>query len=113
GIIAFFLSAVIDNLTATIVLITILRKLIPERGDRIWYASLVIIAANSGGAWSPIGDVTTTMLWIDNKVTALRLIEYVVLPSIISFVVPFWIASYLPVFRGEVEVKLNGETEVN
>src|SRR5690554_3938005 len=77
GIIAFFLSAVIDNLTATIVLITILRKLIPERGDRIWYASLVVIAANSGGAWSPIGDVTTTMLWIAKKITAVGLIEFV------------------------------------
>ncbi len=111
GIIAFLLSAVIDNLTATIVLITVLRKLIPERGDRIWYASLVIIAANSGGAWSPIGDVTTTMLWIGNKVTALGLAEYVIVPSIFSFVVPFLIASYLPVFKGEVQLETNGESE--
>src|SRR5690554_2923589 len=111
GVIAFFLSAVIDNLTATIVLITLLRKLVPQREDRIWYASLVIIAANSGGAWSPIGDVTTTMLWIANKVTAIKLIEFVVVPSVISFVVPFFIASYLPVFRGEVEVEMNEEQE--
>lgn len=111
GIIAFFLSAVIDNLTATIVLITLLRKLIPQREDRIWYASLVVIAANSGGAWSPIGDVTTTMLWIANKVTAIKLIEFVVVPSVISFVVPFLIASYLPVFRGEVEVEMNEDQE--
>src|SRR5690554_6917588 len=111
GIIAFFLSAVIDNLTATIVLITLLRKLIPQRGDRIWYASLVVLAANSGGAWSPIGDVTTTMLWIANKVTVVKLTEYVIIPSIISFVVPFLIASYLPVFSGEVEVELNDEQE--
>ena len=66
-----FLSAIIDNLTATIVLITILRKIIQEREDRLWFAGLIIIAANAGGAWSPIGDVTTTMLWIGKKVTTL------------------------------------------
>lgn len=104
GILAFFLSAVIDNLTATIVLITLIRKLIHKREERLWYVALIVIAANSGGAWSPIGDVTTTMLWIANKVTALKLVEFVVIPSIISFAVPFLIASYLPVFRGNVEV---------
>lgn len=104
GILAFFLSAVIDNLTATIVLITLIRKLIHKREERLWYVALIVLAANSGGAWSPIGDVTTTMLWIANKVTALKLVEFVVIPSIISFVVPFVIASYLPVFRGSVEV---------
>ena len=62
GILAFVLSAIIDNLTATIVLITLLRKLIPNRETRLWYAAMVVIAANAGGAWSPIGDVTTTML---------------------------------------------------
>src|SRR5210317_1853979 len=87
GILAFVLSAIIDNLTATIVLITLLRKLIHDRNERIWYASLVVIAANAGGAWSPIGDVTTTMLWIANKVTALGLIEMVIVPSVFCFVV--------------------------
>lgn len=71
GILAFILSAIIDNLTATIVLVTLLRKLISNRNERLWYAAMVVIAANAGGAWSPIGDVTTTMLWIANKVTAL------------------------------------------
>lgn len=104
GILAFFLSAVIDNLTATIVLITLVRKLIHKREERLWYVALIVIAANSGGAWSPIGDVTTTMLWIANKVTAIKLVEFVVIPSIISFVVPFLIASYMPAFRGNVEV---------
>ncbi len=103
GIIAFFLSAVIDNLTATIVLITLLRKLVHTREDRLWYAALIVIAANAGGAWSPIGDVTTTMLWIAKKITAAGLIEFVVLPSIVSFAVPFLIASYLPVFRGTLD----------
>lgn len=106
GILAFFLSAIIDNLTATIVLITLLRKLIHKREDRIWYAAMVIIAANAGGAWSPIGDVTTTMLWIAKKLTAGGLIEFVVLPSIVCFALPFLIASYLPAFRGYIEVEV-------
>src|SRR5690606_10889383 len=100
GTLGFILSAVIDNLTATIVLITLLRKLIHSREERLWYAGLIVIAANAGGAWSPIGDVTTTMLWIANKVTAVKLIEFVILPAIISFVIPFGLASYLPVFSG-------------
>ncbi len=104
GILAFILSAIIDNLTATIVLVTLLRKLIPTKEDRLWYAAMVVIAANAGGAWSPIGDVTTTMLWIANKVTAMGLIKFVVLPSIVCFVVPFAIASYLKPFRGNVDV---------
>lgn len=102
GTLGFFLSAVIDNLTATIVLVTLIGKLIHERKERIWYASLIVLAANSGGAWSPIGDVTTTMLWIGKKLTAPGLIEYVVLPSIVSYVIPFAIASRLPIFRGDI-----------
>ncbi len=104
GIIAFFLSAVIDNLTATIVLVTLLRKLIHKREDRLWYVALVVIAANAGGAWSPIGDVTTTMLWIAKNVTASGLIEFVVLPSILCFALPFFIASYMKPFKGTIEV---------
>ncbi len=104
GILAFILSAIIDNLTATIVLITLLRKLIHRREDRIWFAAMVVIAANAGGAWSPIGDVTTTMLWIAKKVSAAGLIEYVVIPSVVCFALPFIIASYLPAFRGQIEV---------
>jgi Na+/H+ antiporter NhaD/arsenite permease-like protein len=103
GIIGFFLSAIIDNLTATIVIISLLRKLIPNKEERIWYASLVIIATNAGGAWSPIGDVTTTMLWIAHKVSAVGLMEYMILPSIICFVVPFFIASKLNIFKGNIE----------
>lgn len=110
GIIGFVLSSIIDNLTATIVLITVLRKLIHKREDRIWYASLIIIATNAGGAWSPIGDVTTTMLWIGKKVTASGLMEYMVIPSIICFVVPYIIASRLNVFKGNVIIP---ETIVN
>jgi len=105
GVLAFVLSAIIDNLTATIVLVTLLRKLIQKREDRLWYAGMVVIAANAGGAWSPIGDVTTTMLWIAKKVTAAGLIEYVVLPSIVCFVLPFLIAGLLPAFKGNIEVE--------
>ncbi|MDX1462043.1 MAG: sodium:proton antiporter NhaD [Marinirhabdus sp.] len=112
GILAFVLSAIIDNLTATIVLVTLLRKLIPDKQTRLWYAAMVVIAANAGGAWSPIGDVTTTMLWIADKVTAIGLIEFVILPSIVCFVVPFAIASYLKPFRGMVESKDLEEDEV-
>ncbi len=102
AILAFFLSAVIDNLTATIVLITILRKLIYDRQIRLWYAGLIVIAANAGGAWSPIGDVTTTMLWIANKTSVALLVEHLLLPSIICMGVPVFIASLLPAFRGDI-----------
>ncbi|HHH52118.1 MAG TPA: sodium:proton antiporter [Bacteroidetes bacterium] len=103
GIVAFFLSAVIDNLTATIVLVTLLRKLIHSKKERLWYAALIVIAANAGGAWSPIGDVTTTMLWIGNKTTAAGLIKELFLPSLLSFAVPFFIATLLPVFKGNLQ----------
>ncbi|GAA5221963.1 sodium:proton antiporter NhaD [Membranihabitans marinus] len=103
SILAFVLSAIIDNLTATIVLITLLRKLIKDKEDRIWYASMVVIAANAGGAWSPIGDVTTTMLWIGKKVSTLMLIEKLIIPSLICMIIPTYIASFLPTFKGEIE----------
>jgi len=104
SILAFILSAIIDNLTATIVLISILQKIVHKREDRIWYAGLIIVAANAGGAWSPIGDVTTTMLWIGDKVTTLNLIAYLLLPSLVCMLVPTFIASFLPAFKGEIEV---------
>jgi len=103
SLIAFFLSAVLDNLTTTIVMISILRKLIPTREDRLFYVSLIIIAANAGGAWSPIGDVTTTMLWIGKKVSSVGLMQNLFLPSIISLVLPVFIASLLPIFKGKIE----------
>jgi Na+/H+ antiporter NhaD/arsenite permease-like protein len=105
---AFILSAIIDNLTATIVLITILRKIIHKREDRLWFAGMIVIAANSGGAWSPIGDVTTTMLWIGNKVTTVNLIKYLFIPSLLSMVIPVFIASKLKAFKGEIETVENG-----
>lgn len=103
SILAFILSAIIDNLTATIVLITILQKVINDRESRLWFAGMIIIAANAGGAWSPIGDVTTTMLWIANKVSAAQLVEHVLLPSIVCMVVPTLIASRFKAFSGNLE----------
>ncbi|WP_456440088.1 sodium:proton antiporter NhaD [Psychroserpens sp.] len=103
AILAFILSAIIDNLTATIVLISILQKIVKDRDVRIWYAGLIIIAANAGGAWSPIGDVTTTMLWIGKKVTTGHLIGYLFIPSLLCMLVPTFIASYLPAFKGDLE----------
>jgi Na+/H+ antiporter NhaD/arsenite permease-like protein len=102
---AFILSAIIDNLTATIVLISILQKIVKDRDVRIWYAGLIIIAANAGGAWSPIGDVTTTMLWIGKKVSTGHLMGYLLIPSFLCMVVPTFIASFLPVFRGDLEIE--------
>ena len=101
---AFILSAIIDNLTATIVLITILQKVVIKRDTRLWFAGLIIVAANAGGAWSPIGDVTTTMLWIGDKVTTLNLISYVLIPSMVCLVIPVLTASFLPAFQGEIVI---------
>ena len=101
---AFVLSAIIDNLTATIVLITILRKLLSNAEDRLWFAGLIVICANAGGAWSPIGDVTTTMLWMGDKVTAIKLMEYLLIPSLICMIIPTLIASFMKPFRGTFEL---------
>ncbi|MES2588123.1 MAG: sodium:proton antiporter NhaD [Bacteroidota bacterium] len=101
-LLAFVLSAIIDNLTATIVLITILRKILPEQKDRLWYAGFIIIAANAGGAWTPIGDVTTTMLWMAGKVTTGKLAAFLILPSLINILIPLLIASFLPAFKGKI-----------
>ena len=108
---AFVLSAIIDNLTATIVLVTILQKVIHERNLRLWFAGLIIVTANAGGAWSPIGDVTTTMLWIGKKVTTPELIKYLIVPSLVCMIVPTFIASRYKVFQGEID-KMNDKIEL-
>ncbi len=91
---AFFLSAILDNLTTSIVMIMVLRKLVQERKERLLYAALVIIAANSGGAFSPIGDVTTIMLWIKGVITTQGVITEIFIPSLVSMVIPALILSY-------------------
>ncbi len=88
AILAFFLSAVLDNLTTTIVFISLIAKLVKDTKEKLVFASIIVIAANAGGAWSPIGDVTTTMLWIGNQVTSNELIRTVFLPSFVSIILP-------------------------
>jgi Na+/H+ antiporter NhaD/arsenite permease-like protein len=94
GFVTFFLSAILDNLTTTIVMISLMRKLLAKHEDRLFFAGIIVIAANSGGAWSPIGDVTTTMLWIGGQITALAIIQSVFLPSLASLLVPLGITAY-------------------
>jgi Na+/H+ antiporter NhaD/arsenite permease-like protein len=92
AVLSFVLSAVLDNLTASIVMMSLVRKLVPDESDRRYYAGVVIIAANSGGVWSPIGDVTTTMLWVGGQVTTTRLASELILPAFVSIIVPLlWI----------------------
>lgn len=92
--ITFFLSAVLDNLTTSLVMITVLRKLIPEHKDRLIYAAMVILAANAGGAFSPIGDVTTIMLWINGSISSLGVIKELFVPSVVSVALPTLILSF-------------------
>lgn len=109
----FVLSAILDNLTTSIVMVMILRKLVQDHKDRLVYASLVIIAANSGGAFSPIGDVTTIMLWNKGVITAAGVISEIIVPSIISMVVPAFIMQYM--LKGELQIKeeaTNGDSTV-
>lgn len=92
-IITFILSAMLDNLTTAIVMVSLLRKLIDNRDDRLFFIGMVIIAANAGGAWSPIGDVTTTMLWIGGQVTASNIIIKLIVPSLVCLIIPLTIVS--------------------
>ena len=86
--VTFFLSAILDNLTTAIVMVSLVRKLVPSRDMRLLFVGMIVIAANAGGAWSPIGDVTTTMLWIGGQISAVNIIKTLVLPSIVCMVVP-------------------------
>jgi len=92
GLLTFFMSAILDNLTTAIVMITLLHKIVANYKERWIFGAIVIIAANSGGAWSPIGDVTTIMLWVRGNVTVAELIPGLILPCLVSFLVPVWIA---------------------
>ncbi len=94
-IFSFFLSAILDNLTTTIVMVTLLRKLIADKKDRMLFVGMVVIAANAGGAWSPIGDVTTTMLWIGGQITTMNIIQNLILPSFICLIAPLTVVSFM------------------
>lgn len=93
GFVTFFLSSILDNLTTTIVMVSLMKKLLDKREDRLFFAGIIIIAANAGGAWSPIGDVTTTMLWIGGQITAAEIMKGLLLPSLINMVVPLVVTS--------------------
>jgi NhaD family Na+/H+ antiporter len=93
GFVTFFLSAILDNLTTTIVMISLMKKLSGNQGDRLFFAAMIVIAANAGGAWSAIGDVTTTMLWIGGQITPVAIIKSVFLASLINLVVPLLVVS--------------------
>lgn len=93
GLFTFFLSAILDNLTTTIVMISLLRKLVPEQKDRLLLGAMVVISANAGGAWTPIGDVTTTMLWINGNITSLNVMKSLFFPSIVSLIVTLLLLS--------------------
>ena len=95
ALITFFLSALLDNLTTTIVMVSLTRKLISDERDRWFFAGIIIIAANAGGAWSPMGDVSTTMLWIGNQITAVNIILKLIMPSLVCMLVPLIVASFM------------------
>lgn len=109
--ITFFLSAILDNLTTTIVVISFLRKLIRNEKDRLFFAGMVVVAANAGGAWSPIGDVTTTMLWIGGQITASNIIIKLILPSLVCLIVPLVYLSFK--LRGNLERPVLEASSVN
>ena len=94
GFLSFFLSAVLDNLTSTIVMISLTRKLLQKQEDRLLFAAMVVISANAGGAWSPIGDVTTTMLWIGGQITSLAIIKGLFLASLANLIAPLLFVSH-------------------
>lgn len=100
GFVTFFLSSVLDNLTTTIVMISLMRKLLDRQSDRLFFAAMIVIAANAGGAWSAIGDVTTTMLWIGGQITPIAIVKGVFLASLINLVVPLLVVS--ATLRGKI-----------
>ena len=111
GFLTFFLSAVLDNLTTAIVMISLLRKIIKDKEERMLFAGIVIIAANAGGAWTPIGDITTTMLWIGGQITTMPIMMGVIIPSLVCLVVPIFAITFQ--FKGEFPVMKKVNTASN
>lgn len=109
GVVTFFLSAVLDNLTTTIVMISLIKKLLDRHDDRLFFAGIIVISANAGGAWSPIGDVTTTMLWIGGQITSLAIIKGVFFASLINMVVPLAVTSWF--LKGRTVISPSKEIE--
>jgi Na+/H+ antiporter NhaD/arsenite permease-like protein len=111
GFVAFFLSAILDNLTTTIVMVSLMKKLLDKREDRLFFAGIIVIAANAGGAWTPIGDVTTTMLWIGGQITTVAIMKGLFIPSMINLLVPLAVTSVLLGARPVVSPKQGKATE--
>jgi Na+/H+ antiporter NhaD/arsenite permease-like protein len=116
---AFLLSALLDNLTTSIVMTSLCAKILTEKEDRLWFAGMIVIAANAGGAWSPLGDVTTTMLWIGGQITALNIMKQLILPSLVVCVLPAIIMSrrfkgkkFAPPVKSESTLKENRESNI-
>ena len=113
GFVSFFLSAILDNLTTTIVMISLMKKLLDRHDDRLFFAGIIVIAANAGGAWTPIGDVTPTMLWIGGQITTLAIMKGVFLPSLACLVVPLTLLTF--VLRGKEVVSpkaINNDSDI-
>lgn len=108
---SFVLSAVLDNLTTTIVMVSLVRKLIPSDREKLFFAGLIVIAANAGGAWSPIGDVTTTMLWVEGQVSTLSIIANVLIPSILNLLAPLVVLSFT--MKGQLKSDETGGSDHN
>jgi Na+/H+ antiporter NhaD/arsenite permease-like protein len=108
GFVSFFLSAILDNLTTTIVMISLMKKLLEPHEDRLFFAGAIVIAANAGGAWTPIGDVTTTMLWIGGQITTLNIMKGVFLPSVACLIVPLSLMTFILRGKKVIEPKSNG-----
>ena len=109
SVITFFLSALLDNLTTTIVMTSLCAKLLSNREDRLWFAGMIVIAANAGGAWSPLGDVTTTMLWIGGQITAYSIITQIFLPSVAAAFIPVLIVMHK--FKGKTIIAMPKATD--
>ncbi len=111
GFVTFFLSAILDNLTTTIVMVSLMKKLLAQRDDRLFFAGIIVIAANAGGAWTPIGDVTTTMLWIGGQITSVEIMKGLFIPSMINLLVPLAVTAKLLGERPVIAPTLNPDEE--
>ena len=119
GFVTFFLSSILDNLTTAIVMVSLMKKLLDKREDRLFFAGIIVIAANAGGAWTPIGDVTTTMLWIGGQITTLAIMKGLFIPSMINLLVPLFVTSLMlkgkpvvaPARQAEVQLTPSSKTE--
>jgi Na+/H+ antiporter NhaD/arsenite permease-like protein len=108
-VITFFLSALLDNLTTAIVMASLCTRLLKNKEDKLWFCGMIVISANAGGAWSPLGDVTTTMLWIGGQITALNIMKQLILPSLVVCALPLAMVAWR--FRGQQIERLEDKNQ--